>query len=159
METPGHGSFGTSQQVSDFPVTHLLHYSQVEEERVVTQPMVEQDAVPQPVTVIQNETGSPEQEENYRVEAPKPKQESPEPGYPYLQVGDGRLIVIKEEKLVFGKHEDCHVVLTSQGISEKHAAIEKTKEGILLTDLGSTNGTFETASFLPKHSFKRETVL
>jgi len=49
---------------------------------------------------------------------------------------------ISKNKIVIGRREDCDLSLgTDNTVSRLHAQIEKTKEGYLLTDLGSHNRT------------------
>lgn len=45
--------------------------------------------------------------------------------------------------LNIGRHADCDVVLEGEGVSRLHATLKLLEDGaVLLTDLGSTNGTF-----------------
>lgn len=46
------------------------------------------------------------------------------------------------DSLSIGRSADNDVVLTDSGISRHHARLEREKNTYLLTDLGSTNGTF-----------------
>ena len=55
---------------------------------------------------------------------------------------DGGLITIGESEFVIGRETGCSLVIAESSISRKHLSIEKNEDGYLLTDLGSTNGTF-----------------
>jgi adenylate cyclase len=56
---------------------------------------------------------------------------------------DGRIyhFPIVKNKIAVGRGKDNDIVLTDQTVSRNHNKIMKTKEGYLLTDLGSYNGT------------------
>lgn len=49
---------------------------------------------------------------------------------------------IIEHDLVVGRDTGCEVVIADRQVSRYHARFEPTKEGILLEDLGSKNGTY-----------------
>jgi len=64
---------------------------------------------------------------------------------PFLQIitNDGRISshqLLKNE-ITIGRGTENDIVLLDQTISRNHARIAKTREGYLLTDLGSFNGT------------------
>ena len=42
---------------------------------------------------------------------------------------------------ILGRHPDCDIILTADGVSGRHCKITKTPQGWLLEDLGSSNGT------------------
>ena len=56
---------------------------------------------------------------------------------------DGRRhsLQIKKEKITIGRSPDNNLILSEKSISRHHAEIKKMKDGYLLTDLGSYNGT------------------
>ena len=61
-----------------------------------------------------------------------------------LITNDGRSLnfPISKDKITIGRSEDCDLTLSSdKAVSRRHAQIEKTEEGYLLTDLGSYNRT------------------
>jgi len=61
-----------------------------------------------------------------------------------LITNDGRSLnfPISKDKITIGRSEDCDLTLSSdKTVSRRHAQIEKTNEGYLLTDLGSYNHT------------------
>jgi len=48
---------------------------------------------------------------------------------------------IEKNKVTIGRSKDCDIPLADTTVSRNHSHITKTKEGYLLTDLGSFNGT------------------
>ena len=56
---------------------------------------------------------------------------------------DGRRysLQIKKEEITIGRSPDNNLILSEKSISRHHAEIKKMKDGYLLTDLGSYNGT------------------
>jgi len=48
----------------------------------------------------------------------------------------------EQDLISLGAHHSCDVVLTDSTVSRRHAEIVRTREGVLLRDNGSTNGTF-----------------
>jgi hypothetical protein len=54
----------------------------------------------------------------------------------------GRSFTLADAPLVLGRNPDCDVVLGSASASRRHAEIRAIPAGLLLTDLGSANGTF-----------------
>ena len=61
-----------------------------------------------------------------------------------VETWDGRTysFPISKNKIIIGRREDCDLSLgTDNTVSRHHAQIEKTKDGYLLTDLGSHNRT------------------
>jgi len=53
----------------------------------------------------------------------------------------GPSIDLLKELTLFGRDEDCDVRLDHKSVSKIHCVIVKTDAGLLLRDLGSTNGT------------------
>src|SRR5262245_20922664 len=49
---------------------------------------------------------------------------------------------LSDKPLLIGRGEDCDVRIPDHSVSRKHARIEPLPEGVRVTDLGSTNGTF-----------------
>lgn len=43
---------------------------------------------------------------------------------------------------VIGRHHDCDIAIASEEISRRHAQVKPTTDGVLVEDLGSSNGTF-----------------
>ena len=54
---------------------------------------------------------------------------------------DGRRIPIGAEPLVIGRLPECGVVLQDSNVSRRHAELRRNGDAIVVTDLGSTNGT------------------
>lgn len=54
----------------------------------------------------------------------------------------GKQIVIPAREILIGRDEGCFIRLFSSEISRQHCALRGTAEGILVRDLGSSNGTF-----------------
>lgn len=68
--------------------------------------------------------------------------EGPEEG-PFAEVllPDGNRVPIGEDPLVIGRLPECDVVLGDPNVSRRHAELRRAGEGVVITDLGSTNGT------------------
>jgi two-component system, cell cycle response regulator len=49
---------------------------------------------------------------------------------------------LKDKPLLIGRGEDCEIRIQDHSVSRKHARIDPSPEGVALTDVGSTNGTF-----------------
>ena len=58
-----------------------------------------------------------------------------------LVLPDGQRLQIGTEPLVIGRLPECAVVLADTNVSRRHAELRRSGEGVVLTDLGSTNGT------------------
>ncbi len=43
---------------------------------------------------------------------------------------------------IMGRHSECHICVNADGISRKHVQIDAQADGLVVTDLGSSNGTF-----------------
>ena len=54
----------------------------------------------------------------------------------------GRSWTLEQDVIRIGALPNGEVVLSDMTVSRRHAEVVRTKEGILLRDLGSTNGTF-----------------
>src|SRR5580658_8517174 len=55
---------------------------------------------------------------------------------------DGKGVAIDVDPVVVGRDEGAQLVLADQEVSSFHCELSATSEGILVKDLGSTNGTF-----------------
>ncbi len=55
---------------------------------------------------------------------------------------DGREIAIDVDPIVVGRDPNTQIVMSDQEVSSLHCELRATNEGILVKDLGSTNGTF-----------------
>jgi hypothetical protein len=58
-----------------------------------------------------------------------------------LVLPDGRRVPIGSEPLVIGRLPECGVVLQDTNVSRRHAELRRSGDEVVLTDLGSTNGT------------------
>ena len=69
-----------------------------------------------------------------------------EPNYPLLVIYKGSLAgtrwPLEDEAITIGRAADCDIVLDERQVSRYHVRIERDKDGYLLRDLGSKNGTF-----------------
>jgi Protein of unknown function (DUF3662)/Inner membrane component of T3SS, cytoplasmic domain len=54
---------------------------------------------------------------------------------------DGRRVQLGADPLVIGRLPECGVVLSDPNVSRRHAELRRAGESVLVTDLGSTNGT------------------
>lgn len=67
-----------------------------------------------------------------------------------LDLGGGRRHLLTGPA-VLGRGPDCDIVLTDGGVSRRHAEVRPTVAGVLLTDLGSTNGTLVGGAPIQRH--------
>ncbi len=76
--------------------------------------------------------------------AKKNRRESPG-GVPFLLVLSGPLkhkkVLLLASETLLGRSRKCHVRLSDPTVSQLHAAITRTPEGVFVRDLGSSNGT------------------
>jgi hypothetical protein len=61
--------------------------------------------------------------------------------YAELVLPDGTRVVIGEDPVVLGRLPECDVVLDDPNVSRRHAELRRVGETVVVTDLGSTNGT------------------
>jgi len=61
--------------------------------------------------------------------------------HPLLDI-DGRRFHLTGETTVIGRGSEADIVVDDSGVSREHVKFERTPFGTILTDLGSTNGTF-----------------
>jgi hypothetical protein len=54
----------------------------------------------------------------------------------------GMVFPVTQHALLVGRSQDAEVQINEQAISHQHARLEQTEQGIVLRDLGSTNGTY-----------------
>jgi hypothetical protein len=68
--------------------------------------------------------------------------EGPEEGpYAELVLPDGSHVQIGEGPVTLGRLPECDIVLNDPNVSRRHAEFRRTNDGVVITDLGSTNGT------------------
>ena len=53
----------------------------------------------------------------------------------------GKRLILPAKEMLVGRDEDCDLRIGSASVSRKHCVIKNSAEGILVTDLGSQNGT------------------
>ena len=58
-----------------------------------------------------------------------------------LVLPDGERISVGTDPVVIGRLPECTVVLGDTNVSRRHAEVRRTGDGVVVTDLGSTNGT------------------
>lgn len=64
----------------------------------------------------------------------------------------GSRFTLRDAHLIIGRGEDCEIRIEDNSVSRRHARVYPSKEGYLVEDLQSTNGTFvndEPVSFHP----------
>lgn len=66
----------------------------------------------------------------------------------------GQVFPLKNGVNNLGRSPQCHIVLTAQGISKKHAQIMVTEDKVIISDLQSSNGTFVNGTRIQNHSLK-----
>ncbi len=79
----------------------------------------------------------------------------------YITTMEGRISsfrLLKEETTI-GRSKDNDVVLPDHTVSRRHAKIDKTGQGHLLTDLGSFNGTLVNETLIQRVLLKHEDVI
>ena len=54
----------------------------------------------------------------------------------------GKKFVLDREEISIGRGEACEIVLELDNVSRRHCTILNRRDGVLLKDLGSTNGTY-----------------
>ena len=54
---------------------------------------------------------------------------------------DGHRVEVGSQPLVIGRLPECQVVLSDTNVSRRHAELRRAGDHVLVTDLGSTNGT------------------
>lgn len=66
---------------------------------------------------------------------------NPHSRYPLLDI-DGKRYHLTGTQTVIGRGSESDIVVDDTGVSRQHVRFERTEFGTILTDLGSTNGTF-----------------
>ncbi|MGH9092772.1 MAG: FhaA domain-containing protein [Acidimicrobiales bacterium] len=68
--------------------------------------------------------------------------EGPDEGvYAELVLPDGNRVALGDDPVVVGRLPECAVVLGDPNVSRRHAEVRRAGDGVVVTDLGSTNGT------------------
>ncbi|HEY3941679.1 MAG TPA: DUF3662 and FHA domain-containing protein [Acidimicrobiales bacterium] len=68
-----------------------------------------------------------------------------------LVLPDGKRVELGPEALVIGRLPECAVVLGDPNVSRRHAEVRRTVDGVIVADLGSTNGTRVNGSPVREH--------
>ncbi len=58
-----------------------------------------------------------------------------------LVLPDGNRLTVGADPLVIGRLPECAVVLSDPNVSRRHAEVRRVGDAVVVTDLGSTNGT------------------
>lgn len=66
---------------------------------------------------------------------------APSPTHPIIDVG-GEKWLLTEDVTVVGRSSKADIRVEDPGVSRQHVEFRITPDGVILTDLGSTNGTF-----------------
>ena len=61
--------------------------------------------------------------------------------YPLLEIGTEHYL-LTGTVTVIGRGSECDITVEDTGVSRKHLELRVTRNGVIATDLGSTNGTF-----------------
>jgi len=84
---------------------------------------------------------APQPEEPAVVHTPQPHRPAPLHGQPILDV-DGARYLLTGEVTVLGRGSEADIVISDSGVSRRHLEIRITPDGVIATDMGSTNGTY-----------------
>lgn len=64
-----------------------------------------------------------------------------QPQHGLLELRSGSIFLLHKPVTIIGRGEDCHICLTDDTVSKRHAQITTEKDFCILTDLCSSNGT------------------
>jgi hypothetical protein len=59
----------------------------------------------------------------------------------HLLLPDGRQLAVEDDPIVIGRLPTCTLVLADPNVSRRHAEVHRSDGQVIVTDLGSTNGT------------------
>jgi hypothetical protein len=68
-----------------------------------------------------------------------------------LALPDGSRVPLDEKPAIIGRLPDCNVTLSDPQASRHHAEIRPSRDGYVLVDLGSTNGTLLNGTMVREH--------
>jgi len=68
-----------------------------------------------------------------------------------LVMEDGRRVEVGKNPLTIGRLPECTITLADTNVSRKHAEVRPEGAGFMLSDLGSTNGTFVNGVRITQH--------
>ena len=63
------------------------------------------------------------------------------PRHPVIDI-DGERYLLTATRTILGRGAEADIVVDDTGVSRTHLSLERTPHGVVVTDLGSTNGTF-----------------
>ncbi|MBN8883074.1 type III secretion system (T3SS) inner membrane Yop/YscD-like protein [Salana multivorans] len=63
------------------------------------------------------------------------------PRHPVIDI-DGKRYLLTATSTVLGRGSEADIVVDDTGVSRRHLELSRTPHGVVVTDLGSTNGTF-----------------
>jgi diguanylate cyclase (GGDEF)-like protein len=63
----------------------------------------------------------------------------------------GRIYKVSSDEIVMGRSPEVDVVIEDEGVSRQHAKIERRDDGMVLMDMGSTNGIFVNGKKVARH--------
>lgn len=55
---------------------------------------------------------------------------------------EGKVFSLEPYPMIVGRRENCDIIITDSSVSRRHARVEYRQGSFVLSDLGSTNGTF-----------------
>ena len=70
-----------------------------------------------------------------------PATSSAQSGHPIIAIGPDRYL-LTGAVTVIGRGSECDITVDDTGISRRHLELKSTPNGVIATDLGSTNGSF-----------------
>ncbi|WP_129339681.1 FhaA domain-containing protein [Cellulomonas endophytica] len=73
---------------------------------------------------------------------------SPSPRHPLVDI-DGQRYILTGPTTVIGRGSEADIVVDDPGVSRRHVEIRVTPDGVVATDLGSTNGLFVEGHQVP----------
>ena len=76
-----------------------------------------------------------------------------------LVLPTGQRVVLGEFVLTIGRLPECTITLADTNVSRKHAEVRPDGAGFLLSDLGSTNGTFVNGVRITQHELSDGDVI
>jgi hypothetical protein len=72
----------------------------------------------------------------------------------WIRTSDGRQIMITDEPVTIGRLPECGIVLADINASRHHAELRPDGDSVVLTDLGSTNGTRVNGTLVHEHRLR-----